>query len=216
MSTPLNQIRSGKRHFGRSRRRGIARIEVLALLGCLGLAGAMVGACDGSTNARVAENRAACLANLKEIAVALTAYHNANDQTWPYIEMLKTAPVHQPPWATLADALKPHLADPSKSLHCPADSRELEDGSPLLSKYGRKTTWFETEGTSYEWEFGEAYGGKKVGKEDFGKLMRMGRADQFLLRDFDNFHAGDDGGSFNTLNADLKPRTSRDNRSRRK
>lgn len=195
------------------RRSGVARIEVLALLCCVGVAGIMVGACDGSKSAgRIEADRKQCLANLKNIAEALAAYHQANDQRWPYIEMLKSAPMHDPPWSSLADALKPSLADPAKSLHCPADVRTLEDGSPLLAKFSRKTTWFETEGTSYEWSFAAAYGGRRVGEEEFGKLMRLGRADQPLLRDFDTFHAGDDAGSFNTLNADLKPRTSREAR----
>jgi len=197
-------------------RKGLMRTDVLALLCCVPLAAMLLGACDGSSKARTAENRAKCLDNLKEIAAALTGYHQANDQRWPYIEMLRTAPVNSPPWSSMADALKPHLADPARSLHCPADIRVLEDGSPLLSKYSRKTTWFDTEGTSYEWMFGAAYGGRRVGEEEFGRLMRLGRADQFLLRDFDTFHTGDDAGTFNTLNADLKPRTSRDERSRRK
>lgn len=197
-------------------RRGIARIEALALVCCLSVAGLMVGACDGKSTEKVAADRNQCLANLKDISAALTAYHQANDQRWPYIEKLKSAPLNTPPWSSLADALKPHLADPAKSLRCPADARTLEDGSPLLAKFNRKTTWFETEGTSYEWSFAAAYGGHKVGKEEFGKLMRMGRADQPLLRDFDTFHDGDDAGSFNTLNADLKPRTSREGRKGRK
>lgn len=176
----------------------------------------MLGACDGKSKERVEADRAQCLANLKDISAALTAYHAANDQRWPYIEMLKSAPMHTPPWSSLADALKPHLADPAKALHCPADSRTLEDGSPLLAKFSKNTTWFETEGTSYEWSFAAAYGGRKVGKEDFGKLMRFGRADQPLLRDFETFHTGDDTGTFNTLNADLKPRTSRESRQGRK
>ena len=176
----------------------------------------MVGACDGNAKARVAADRTKCLANLKDVAAALTAYHQANDNRWPCVEMLKSVPMHTPAWSTMADALKPHLADPAKSLHCPADTRTLQDGSPLLSKFSRNTTWFETEGTSYEWMFAAAYGGKRVGEEDFGKHMRLGRADQPLLRDFDTFHTGDDAGAFNTLNADLKPRTSRDERSRRK
>lgn len=201
------------RNTGEGRiQRGIARIEVLALVCCVAVSGMMVGACDGKSAGRIEADRNQCLANLKDIAAALSAYHQANDQRWPYIEMLKSAPMHTPPWSSLADALKPHLTDPAKSLRCPADVRTLEDESPLLAKFSRKTTWFETEGTSYEWSFAAAYGGRQVGKEDFGKLMRLGRADQPLLRDFDTFHDGDDAGSFNTLNADLKPRTSREAR----
>ena len=209
----LRQVRFTK---GRHIRSGIARIDVLALVCCVAAAGMLIGACNGKSASRIEADRNQCLANLKDIGAALTAYHQANDQRWPYIEMLKSVPMHTPPWASLADALKPHLADPAKSLRCPADVRTLEDGSPLLAKFSRKTTWFETEGTSYEWSFAVAYGGRRVGEEDWGRLLRVGRADQPLLRDFDTFHTGDDAGSFNTLNADLKPRTSREARKGRK
>jgi hypothetical protein len=99
----------------------------------------------------------------------------------------------------------------SDAFHCPADRRILPGDSPLRKKFSEKTTYFETEGTSYEWWFGEVYGGKKVGEESLSKAggFGMGRADQPLLSDFEPFHSGDDQGAINTLNADLKPRTTR-------
>ncbi len=123
--------------------------------------------------------------------------------------------LHHPPWPTLPKVLDKYLAKTvsgKSAFECPADKRVIDPDSPLAKKFPKDTTWFETEGTSYEWLWGEAYGGKKVGEESLAqaKGFGMGRADQPLLTDFAPFHAGDGGGSFNTLNADLKPRTARD------
>ena len=123
---------------------------------------------------------------------------------------LSSVELHSPSWPILPTVLRPYLNN-AEVFHCPADRRELAADSPLLKSHPRETTYFETEGTSYEWYWGEAYGGKKVGEESLtrAKGFGMGRADSPLLADFEPFHKGDDQGSLNTLNADLKPRTTR-------
>jgi hypothetical protein len=148
---------------------------------------------------------------LKVVAEAMTSYLQDNGQRWPYVDKLRTVSTHTPSWQTLPVVLEKYARD-REAFHCPADQRVLEADSALAKKFPKKTTWFETEGTSYEWLWGEAYGGKKVGEESLAqaKGFGMGRADQPLLQDFAPFHAGDGGGSFNTLNADLKARTARD------
>lgn len=160
---------------------------------------------------RVAARRETCLANLGRIGQAFSTYLNEHDQRWPYVEKLASMPVHQPAWPTLPVALAPYTGSDPGIFHCPADRRDLASDSPLRARFSGTTTWFETEGTSYEYWLGEAYGGKKVGEELLSKAggYGQGRADQWLLADFERFHKGDDGGSFNTLNADLKPRTTR-------
>jgi hypothetical protein len=156
--------------------------------------------------------RAACLANLGKVGKAMTSYLADNDQRWPYVSKLSSVQLHTPAWPTLPKVLDKYLGADREVFHCPADKRVLEPDSALANKFPQETTWFETEGTSYEWLWGEAYGGKKIGAESLAqaKGFGMGRADQPLLADFAPFHAGDGGGSFNTLNADLKPRTARD------
>ena len=195
-------------------RKAVTRIEIL--VGLLVLAGAgwlLVPSISGSSVNRVAAKRTVCLANLDHIGRGLAAYLEENQQRWPYVEKLSTVAVHMPAWPTLPVVLEKHLPKTAKSVfECPADRRTLEPDSTLAGKFPKETTWFATEGTSYEWLWGEAYGGKKVGEESLAqaKGFGMGRADQPLLADFAPFHAGDGGGSFNTLNADLKPRTARD------
>ena len=71
-----------------------------------------------------------------------------------------------------------------------------------------RTTWFETEGTSYEWKHGESYGGKKVGQDMMSNARGwgLGLADQALVGDFELFHGSGGRTWFNMLTADLKPR----------
>jgi hypothetical protein len=160
----------------------------------------------------VKAKRMLCLAHLKQIGEALDAYLQSHDQTWPYVAKLKTFEVHTPPWPTLPVVLSPFTGGNPDVFSCPADRRDLAADSPLARQFPVRTTWFATEGSSYEWMWGEAYGGKEVGKEERSKAGILGgleRADQPLLADFEAFHAGDEGGSFNTLYADLKARTAR-------
>jgi hypothetical protein len=173
--------------------------------------------------------------NLGQIGAAMTEYLADSGNRWPYISKLESVRTGAPPWPTLPQLLGKYVADPRPmvevpekefqkkspapnfqehpidAFHCPADRRILADDSPLRKKFPEKTTYFETEGTSYEWWFGDAYGGKKIGEESLGKStgFGLGRADQPLLSDFEPFHKGDERGAINTLNADLKPRTTR-------
>lgn len=155
--------------------------------------------------------RESCLSNLGRIGQAIHSYLSDNDNRWPYVSKLASAAARPSAWPTLPVVLTPYVKDHREVFRCPADHRRLESDSALLKKFPARTTYFETEGTSYEWWFGEAYGGKKVGEETLSKAggFGMGKADQPLLSDFEPFHRGDDQGAVNTLNADLKPRTSR-------
>ena len=190
-------------------RKAVKRIEVVLLVAVAGLT-AYLGVSYFGQN-RVAARRQACLANLGRIGEALGAYLKDHDDHWPFAEKLASVKLHDPPWPTLPVILSPYLGGDLTVFHCPADRRILPDDSPLLAKHSRSTTWFETEGTSYEHWLSDAYAGKKVGEEAMSKAggYGLGRADQPLLTDFQPFHKGDGGGVFNTLNADLKPRTTR-------
>ena len=194
-------------------RPGLARREVIALLLLIPLAYIVWINISGWNRDRVHMRRLVCLDSIKQIQFALDAYREKNADHWPFIEKLRSTPVHNPPWPSMSKVFSTYI-DP-QVLRCPADTRTLADDSPLLAKFGRKTTWFETEGTSYEWMFSDALGGRKVGDEAFGKAARVGKADLTLLRDFEAFHTGDDSGTFNTLNADMKVRTARVSRTKK-
>jgi type II secretory pathway pseudopilin PulG len=184
-------------------------IEVVLLLAVLALAGWLV--VPAIARSRTAAAREVCLSNLQRLGQAFQNYLDDNDQRWPYVEKLANRAVHQPSWPTLPAVLSPYLGGDRAVFHCPADRRRLPDDSPLRAKFSSRTTWFDTEGLSYEYWLGEAYAGRKVGEQALSKAsgFGLGRADQPLLTDFEPFHTGDEGGPFNTLNADLKARTTR-------
>jgi hypothetical protein len=184
-------------------------LEIVLLLAVGGSALFFVLSVAGQS--KVAVRREACLSNLGRIGQAFAGYLTDNNQRWPYVEKLASTPVHNPRWQTLPTVLSGYLGGDQMAFRCPADRRALSKESPLRAKFPGRTTWYETEGTSYEYWLGEAYAGRKVGEDAFSKAegYGLGRADQPLLTDFEPFHTGDDGGTFNTLNADLKPRTTR-------
>lgn len=188
---------------------GLSRIEWLAVVFMLALAMALVVYLSPSGE-DAAARRAACVANLSRIGQAMASYLEASDDHWPAVAKLESLAVHDPPWPMLPEVLKPYLKGMGV-FRCPADSRTLAPDSRLAQRFPRRTTYFDTEGTSYEWLFGENYAGKKVGTELMSRSegFGLGAADQPILRDFDLFHTGDGGGPLNTLYADLNARSAR-------
>lgn len=188
----------------------MSRLEIA--IGIVVLCGATAILAIWAASPRTAALREQCLSQLGDIGKALGQYLKDHDDRWPYAAKLRSFELHDPPWPTLPVALAPYISDRPKLFACPADHRVLAANSPLIKQFPAKTTWFATEGTSYEWMWGEVYGGQKVGQESTSKAGALGgadRADQPLLSDFETFHAGDKGGTFNTLFADLRARPAR-------
>ena len=130
----------GERTHGRP---GLSRIEWLAVVFVLSLAGTMAVYLS-PTGGGVAARRAACLANLSEIGQAMGGYMEASDDHWPAVAKLKSLAVHDPPWPMLPEVLKPYVED-AGVFRCPADSRTLAPDSPLAKRFPRRTTYFDTE-----------------------------------------------------------------------
>ncbi len=197
------------RHSNLAQRPALTKIEVLVAV-CLLCLGAWF-LIPAMTRSQVAAKRAQCLVNLQGIGRAIGNYLEDSGNVWPCVAKLRSFDLHDPPWPTWPDVLTGYHAATERLFRCPADERTLDAGSPLAERFGTQTTWFETEGTSYEWTWAEAYGGKTVGEETLGSGSGAGRsrADQPLLTDFEPFHKGDDQGAFNTLFADLRARTAR-------
>lgn len=164
--------------------------------------------------AKVSERRRACLNNLGAIARGFSAYLAANEDRWPRAAKLKsTQDSAGKGWPLLPVVLGPFVKEDG-AFECPSDVRNLADDSPLRREHSSTTTWFATEGSSYEWWWGDLRGGHARGREPLTRAAGLGQgpADQWLLTDFEPFHAGDDGGAINILHADLKARTSRPKR----
>ena len=178
----------------------MTKVEVLAGVAVLGVGGWFLVASLGRSG--VERDRQACLANLTEIGRGIDAYLREHDNRWPFVAKLRSAKLHNPPWPTLPEVMAPYLGDDrAEVFHCPADSRRLTEDDPLAKTFSRSTTYFATEGLSYEWYWGEVYGGHRVGHEAMSSAKGFGfsRADQILLSDFEPFHRGEGGGAMNTL-----------------
>lgn len=177
----------------------ISKLEIVALLIVAALAAYVYVPVLQQNRAKSLQ--AACAFNLTTIGQGLSDYMEANDARWPYVDKLGSISRHDPSWPILPDVLSPYINDRSV-YRCPADVREIEDAE-LIKKFGTRSTWFETEGLSYEWLWADAYGGRRVGKEKLSRVSGRGkgRADQDLLSDFDFFHKS--AGGTNILFADF-------------
>lgn len=156
--------------------------------------------------------RQQCLSNLDLIGRAMSEYTAQSGGKWPWVAKLPSLEDHKPPWHSLPEVLRPFMEGQSERFHCPADSRTLDEGSPLRAKFGEHTTYFETEGTSYEWVLQNLYAGQPVGRDPLTRVdgFGMGAADQPIVWDFGPFHAhGKESGAFNILYADFKARPER-------
>ncbi len=156
--------------------------------------------------------RQQCLSNLEVIGRAMSEYAAQSGGKWPWVAKLPSVEDHQPAWHSLPEVLRPFMEGQAERFRCPADTRTLEEGHPLFGKFGEHTTYFETEGTSYEWVLQNLYAGQPVGRDPLTRAdgFGMGAADQPIVWDFGPFHArGDEPGAFNILYADFKARPER-------
>lgn len=211
-----SQIASGRsrRASGRLRlctRPARTRIELLVLL-AVGLL-IVVLAVPAVQRMRRASSRAACLKNLEIIGHALSQYTMQSGGRWPFVAKLPSMEYHAPPWPSLPTVLAPFMRGQEQVFRCPVDARELTSDHPLRKKFSASTTYFETEGTSYEWVLQEVYAGQSVGKDPLSRAdgLGLGPADQPVIWEFQPFHASkrNEAGSFNILYADFKARAQR-------
>jgi len=196
--------RAVRSRAGFSRRELVVVIVVLAAAGAFGLTALQ----RVSREAR----RQQCLSNLDVIGRALSEYTAQSGGKWPWVAKLPSLEDHQPPWHSLPEILRPFMEGQADRFHCPSDTRTLGEGSPLRAKFPEHTTYFETEGTSYEWVLQNLYAGQPVGRDPLTRAdgFGMGAADQPVVWDFGPFHAhGNESGAFNILYADFKARPER-------
>lgn len=195
---------------GRRIARAIAKVEIVALIAAIAaIAWLLV---PGWMSQRRESRRVECLANLERIGQGLERYIQHSGGRWPHVAKLPSAEYHAPPWPGLPAVLGPYVGGDSSLFRCPADSRLLAEISPLRKKFAARTTYFETEGTSYEWVLQELYAGQPVGKDVLSRAgsLGLGPADQPVIWEFEPFHAAaDNRDALNILYADFKARAGR-------
>lgn len=156
--------------------------------------------------------RTQCLENLQIIGRAMSEYVLHNGGHWPHMAKLPSLEDHQPPWPDMTVVLGPFMSGQMDRFRCPSDVRTLSDDSPLRKQFPARTTYYETEGTSYEWVLQLLSAGQPVGRDLLTRAggLGIGRVDQPIMWDFEPFHRhGAEPGSYNVLYADFNARPGR-------
>lgn len=193
-------------------RRGFTLIELLVVVSILGLLTAFMT--PMARRARIVSRRTKCLANLHSVGQALQNYMYQSNDTYPCaaemrsIDRLLAEQEKRQPWPALSEVLLPHAGNVKEVFACPADRRVLHADDPheamLLADYPADTTYFATEGLSYEWR--SQYNGKQPHRDIFTDPhgLKLGPASAPLLYDFEPFHGrAHERGTMCMLFADL-------------
>ncbi len=116
-------------------------IELLVVLAIIGILAAML--LPGLNKARNKARSLACKSNLKQIGIMIKSY-SSDFKTLPNAAKMPTINVIDKPIYVM---LKPYDAIP-KIFQCPSDVYSRADGTAYADK-----TYFDSEGTSYEYDF---------------------------------------------------------------
>lgn len=147
--------------------RGFTLVELLVVIGVLALLASLL--LPVLARARAEGRSTACKSNLSQIAKAVQMYAGEHQSYYP---RLASKPTLAPMEPRLCDVLASYAPDP-KVFRCPADHLAL----------------YETEGSSYEWNF--ALNGRT---QDSVIEDLMGASKTPMLYDYENFHPAAPGG----------------------
>ncbi|MCF7974869.1 MAG: type II secretion system GspH family protein [Phycisphaerae bacterium] len=124
--------------------------------------------------ARTTARRTVCQTHLRGIGAAFRMYLDDNRNIMPYAAQV---PSMEPDTPSITDVLLPFLKD-RQIMCCPGDTQAMCDLAD------RQQTYFEKEGTSYEYPY--VLKGLPVNKSLLGKSLGITHTP--ILRDFEAFH----------------------------
>jgi len=160
-------------------------IELLVVITIIGFLASLL--MPALARAKAKGKDTACLNNLKQLGLAVTMYADENKGFLPDAEPLPSEPLDPSnPMPRICDVIAPQLGlgnstNSSTVFRCPMDNQRR----------------FETEGSSYEWNY--VYSGKKLDDLKFGYRFRGGIPTEkaMLMFDYENFHLGRNGSNTN-------------------
>jgi prepilin-type N-terminal cleavage/methylation domain-containing protein/prepilin-type processing-associated H-X9-DG protein len=150
-------------HAASAGRRAFTLVELLVVIGIVSLLSGILVPVVGK--ARAHARRGACRSRLHGVGMALRMYVDENRNLMPVAAQV---PSQEPNLPSITDVLLPYLQD-REAMHCPAD---------------RGQSYFEREGTSYEYP--HWLRGRAVDRSFLGK--RWGETSTPVLFDFGPFH----------------------------
>jgi len=198
-----------KRTYSPSHRSAFSLVELLVVIGIIGVLIGILLPVLGKV--RQSSYRTACASNLREIGNLFNMYLVDNKQRVPRMNPLPSA---QPPLVnapSVVQVFEPYVKGANKVYRCPVD-RIINKPAEATGNFHE--TYFEQEGTSYEYNVffnafsttDERTGVNKVWVDALADIGRRGRTPDTIdiFRDFDPFHgvAGADN-SRNYLYADF-------------
>jgi prepilin-type N-terminal cleavage/methylation domain-containing protein len=127
------------RRFTSFHRRGFTLIEIMVVIGIIGLIGSMILA--AITSAKFKANEAVCISNLKQMHVALMSYVTTNNGYLPHTDSDSNAPGPKYCWF---DKMDDHWSDAgeTRSKQCPlwagTGTSVGNENNPALQKHSYK------------------------------------------------------------------------------
>lgn len=157
------KTRGGSRLSGRGRRWAFTLIELLVVISIISLLMGVLVPVVGK--AKAGARRSVCRGQLHNVGMAMRMYVDENGNRMPIAAQL---PSKDPNLPCITDVLLPYLKV-KEVMHCPAD---------------RQDSYFEKEGTSYEYL--HVLAGVAVDRSVIGK--RWGETNTPIMCDFEPFH----------------------------